>query len=134
AHPAGPGAERGGQAGGLWRRRGGCGREVELDPVTRAPGREQAALRVEARLAARGEVALLPQYMGARERRVTAQGDFDGGGEPAESVIPVLGMEERRLREVHLARHVLHPGLAPRCRSEERRGGDEGRCRGEAYQ
>src|SRR5439155_4738793 len=99
------------------RRRGGrrgSSREVELDPVTAAVGRQQAALRMEADLPARREVTLLPQHVRARERRVTAQRDLDGGGEPAQPVALVFGMEERRLGEVHLARHVLHPALVVR--------------------
>ena len=103
--------ERGGEA-----RRRDCGHrggggEVELDPFVAAVGREQPALGVEAGLPARREATLLPQDVCARERRMTAQRDLDGGGEPAEPVALVFGIEERRLGEVHFARHVLHPAL-----------------------
>src|SRR5439155_16331888 len=62
----------------------------------------------------RREATLFPRHVRAREGRVTAQGHLDRRGEPAEPIAPVFLMEERRLGEVHLCRHVLHPALVAR--------------------
>src|SRR5882672_4058700 len=48
--------------------------------------------------------------MRARQRRMTAEIDLDGGREPAEIVAVALGHQERRLGEIHLACDVQHPG------------------------
>src|SRR2546426_4907446 len=48
------------------------------DPLAAAIGGQQPALGVEPRLPPRGQVAVLPQHVSARERRVTAQLHLDG--------------------------------------------------------
>src|SRR2546425_12319852 len=58
-----------------------------------------------------GHATLASAHVSARERRVTAQLHLDGRCEPAQRVPVVGGMQERRLRQVHFARHVLHPVL-----------------------
>src|SRR2546430_11269387 len=50
----------------------------------------------------------------ARERGVPAERDFHRRREPAEPIAAVFLMEECRLGEVHLCRHVLHPALVAR--------------------
>ena len=71
---------------------------------------EHAALGVEPRVHFGREFAGLPQDVSARERRVTAQIDFDGRREPSQvkgAVRP--GDEERRFGQVHLGGNGLHP-------------------------
>ena len=70
------GAERLGEAGGRGRRLLTLGREVELDPSAGAVAGEEPALGVKAHLPARGQVAVLPEDVRAREGRVTAERDL----------------------------------------------------------
>ncbi len=103
-------AERFVQAGRRVDLHGFVGREVQLDPVAVALGREQAALAVEARLLVRLEEAFLPEHVRARHRGVAAEIDLDRRREPAQVEAAVVATDkERRLREVHLARDELHP-------------------------
>ena len=54
-------------------------------------------------------MTVFPQHVGAREGRVAAENDFDGGREPAEIVAVALLHQKCGLGEVHLARDVEHP-------------------------
>src|SRR5882762_1827167 len=64
---------------------------------------------MKARLLSRLEVAVLPQHVRTRERRMAAEIDFDRRREPAEIVALASLHEEGGLGEVHLARDVEHP-------------------------
>ena len=105
------------RSGGL-RRVLPASREVELDPLTAAHGGQQAATRVKARLLVRRELAGFRQDVRARERRMAAQVDFHAGGEPAQIEAVGAPLEERRVREVHLACDVLHPAVVSRLLQE----------------
>src|SRR5712672_1975291 len=65
---------------------------------------------MKARLLSRLEVAVLPQHVRTRERRMPAEIDFDRRCKPTEIVTVALLHQERGLCQVHLARHVQHPG------------------------
>ena len=58
---------------------------------------------------------LLPEDVGAGQGRVAAEVHLDGRREPAEPEAVPLAMQEGRLRQVHLPRHVLHPALVARA-------------------
>src|SRR5882762_6263150 len=64
---------------------------------------------MKARLLSRLEVAVLPQHVRTRERRMTAEIDFDRRREPAEIVAVASLHEKGGFGEVHLARDVEHP-------------------------
>ena len=119
-------AERGGEPVGS--RRGNRARagEVELDPVAAAVGGEAAALGGEARLGALRQEAVLPQHVGAGQRRMAAQRHLDGGGEPAQPPGVVLAVQERSLRQIHLAGDGLHPGVSAWAREDADGGGVAG--------
>src|SRR6478672_2384477 len=106
------GAERFYEAFGradLGRRRGG---EVERDrPVVGAVGDEDAAAAREADCARRTAVTV--HRVGGRERRVAAEVRLDLRREPAQRPVGLAAvaerMGERRVREIHLRGHLLHP-------------------------
>ena len=84
-------------------------REIQLDPLPPPLRRQQPAARVEARLAPLGQVAVLPQHVRAGQRGVAAKLHLHRRREPAQ-IVPILpGNQERRLRQIHLARYVAHP-------------------------
>ena len=65
---------------------------------------------MEAGRCIRRQMAFLPQHVGARQRGVAAEVDLDRGREPAQVELAVFpANEERGFRQVHLARHPLHP-------------------------
>src|SRR2546428_12128396 len=81
---------------------------------------------LEPRLTISREMPFLPQHVRRGERRMAAQVHLDGGREPAEAVAVALGMQKRRLGEVHLARDVLHPGWVGRAAENADGGGIAG--------
>src|SRR5215471_10944361 len=54
-------------------------------------------------------MAILPQHMRTRQCGMTAQGDLDGWGEPAQVKTVYASAQKGRLRQVHLTRYMLHP-------------------------
>ena len=56
-------------------------------------------------------LARFPQHVRAGERRMAAQVHFHQWREPSQLVPVIASHEERRLRQVHLAGHVLHPAF-----------------------
>ena len=58
------------------------------------------------------EPAVAPEHVGGGEGRVAAEGNLDGRGEPPQVVVAVGALgDERRLRQVHLGGHRLHPAI-----------------------
>ena len=58
----------------------------------------------------RRQVPVLPEDVGGSQRRVAAQVHLDSRGEPPQIVLArPTAHQERRLRQVHLARDPLHP-------------------------
>ena len=102
-------AQRGQQFGGRLGGGGDLGGEIEFDPVAAAVGGQQSAARVEARLGAFGQMAVLPQHVGAGQGGVAAEIHLDRGREPAQVVAVGLFDQEGGFGEVHFARHVAHP-------------------------
>jgi len=71
----------------------------------------------------RREVSLFPEHVRARERGVAAKGHLDRRREPPEREAVVALLEERGLREIHLAGDALHPAVvARRGQKADRRG------------
>jgi hypothetical protein len=57
--------------------------------------------------------------MGARQCRVTTQGDLHGRSKPPKVVVSIrASMQECGLGEIHFARYLLHPHLLTRLRKE----------------
>ena len=54
------------------------------------------------------EPSQFPKHMGAGQRRMPAQDNLDRRGEPAQTKIAALRIEESRLRQVVLHGNVLH--------------------------
>ena len=105
-------AERFREAVGRGDRGGRRGGEVERDrPVVGGMGDEDAAAAREADCARRAAVAV--HRVGGRERRVAAQVRLDLRREPAQRPVGLATvaqrMGERRIREMHLRGHLLHP-------------------------
>ena len=71
----------------------------------------------------RREVSLFPEHVRARERGVAAKGHLDRRREPPEREAVVALLEERGLREVHLAGDALHPALVARRGEQAHRRG-----------
>src|SRR6267154_3074705 len=65
---------------------------------------------MESRLDVWFQMTVFPQHVGAGERRVAAEIDFDRWREPAEIVAVALLHQKCGLGETHLARDVQHPG------------------------
>ena len=67
------------------------GGEIHLDPVAAPVGGQQAAASVKTRLAACGQMSVLPQHVGAGHGGVAAEIHFDRRGKPAQIVAIVGG-------------------------------------------
>jgi hypothetical protein len=61
-----------------------------------------------------GKVLHVPQDMGAGKGRMATQIDLDSRRKPAQVVTILSRAQERCFRQIHLARHVLHPPCFPR--------------------
>jgi hypothetical protein len=55
------------------------------------------------------QVAVLPEDVRAGQRGMATEGNFESWGEPAQIKTVWAPAQKRRLGEVHLTRHVLHP-------------------------
>ncbi len=66
---------------------------------------------MESRLRIRREQPLFPERVRAGQRRMSAQRDLDGRREPAQRVAVLTRKQKRRLGEIHLHGHVLHPRI-----------------------
>jgi hypothetical protein len=78
-------------------------------------------------------MAILPEDVRTGQRGMATEGNFDSRGKPAQIKTIWASVQERRLGEVHLTCHVLHPlGLArPREDAHGSRvAGKEGICKG----
>lgn len=102
------------------------GGKVEDDATPIAAGSQDAAPGVESGLFARSDVSVLPQDMGAGERRVAAQVHFDRGSEPAQGEAAVGPMQERGFGQVQFPGDIPHPRLGSRTRQHADRGGIAG--------
>ena len=60
------------------------------------------------------QVSFLPEQVGAGQRRVPAEVHFGGRGEPPQIEALRAPHQERRLRQVHLRSHLLHPARVTR--------------------
>ena len=89
-------------------------RKVQFDPLAVVRGRQQSAARVKARGVRQREAARLPQRVGARQCRVSAETHFSHRREPTQIETVGARFHKRRLRQVHLGRHVLHPNVGTR--------------------
>ncbi len=107
-------------------------REVERDrAVVGGLGGEDPGPRGEADAAL--EQAVAAQRVRGGEGGVPAQAHLDGGGEPTQpplGVGPGLRAGERRLGQVHLQCHLLHPGLVRPARPVEDADGGRVACEG----
>ena len=64
---------------------------------------------MKARFGIRFDMAVFPEDVGAGKRRMAAQVDLYGRSKPSKTVPVPFGMQKSGLREIHLARDILHP-------------------------
>ena len=55
------------------------------------------------------QMAILPEDVRAGQRGMATEGNFDSWGEPAQIKTIRAPAQKRRLGEIHLTCHVLHP-------------------------
>jgi hypothetical protein len=68
------------------------------------------------------QMAVLPEDVRTGQRGMATEGDLDSWGEPAQIKTIRAPAQKRRLGEVHLTCHVLHPLGFTRRRQDAHRG------------